>query len=222
RVGGRRRARARRARRTARIRDRRSACNGPARAPVDRAHRKRQPPRRGPRRRDSGRLRNVERAARIARRRRASGDARLGPRLRPGTLAARRMTRFNYAPSRFAALGAFRLSMGRPAVRGPLLALAASAVLVAATSAIQMMRLQTLEREASAIGAQRTVLEPALTRLRAAQRTVARLEAQAEARAAVLSSGTLRANEVASIGNALPRDAWLTALRVTPRTIALE
>ena len=132
------------------------------------------------------------------------------------------MTRFNYAPSRFAALGAFRLSMGRPAVRGPLLALAASAVLVAATSAIQMMRLQTLEREASAIGAQRTVLEPALTRLRAAQRTVARLEAQAEARAAVLSSGTLRANEVASIGNALPRDAWLTALRVTPRTIALE
>ena len=132
------------------------------------------------------------------------------------------MTRFNYAPPPFAGLGALRLSFGHHALRGPLCALAASLILVALTSTVQALRLHALDREAGAIAARRAVLEPALTRLHATQRAVSRLEQLAAANSTVRSSGGLSANEIASIGNALPIDAWLTTLRVTPRTIALE
>ena len=39
---------------------------------------------------------------------------------------------------------------------------------------------------------------------------------------AVRRSGTVRANEVAAIGNALPPDAWLTGMRFDPASIAIE
>lgn len=132
------------------------------------------------------------------------------------------MTRFNYASSRFERTFGAAFPQRATIARGPLFALAASLVLVAGIVIVQTLRLRGLDDDAAALAGRRAALQPALTSLRSAQADVRRLEALVAADRAVRRTGTLRANEIAAIGNALPADTWLTGVRLDAVTVALE
>ena len=132
------------------------------------------------------------------------------------------MTRFNYAPSRFERTFGAASSQRAPIARGPLLALAASLVLVAAIVFVQAFRLRALGGAAAVLNARSAALQPALARLHSAEADVRRLEAQVAEDRGARRSGTLRANEIAAIGNALPAQTWLTGVRIEQDAVALE
>jgi hypothetical protein len=132
------------------------------------------------------------------------------------------MTRFNYAPSRFERAFGAASSRRAPIARGPLLALAASLLLVGTLVFVQAFRLRALEGAAAVLSTRRAALQPALVRLRSAEAEERRLEGLLAADRGVRRSGTLSANEIAAIGNALPAQTWLTGVRIEPGAVALE
>jgi hypothetical protein len=132
------------------------------------------------------------------------------------------VTRFNYLSSRFERAFGVPVPAHAGLSRSSQIALAAAALLVAVLAGMQIGRFHAVASESAALAERRAAIAPALDDLRRVEAEVRRLGAMAAADRTVRRSGTLRANEVAAIGNALPADAWLTGLRVDAATVAVD
>jgi Tfp pilus assembly protein PilN len=109
-----------------------------------------------------------------------------------------------------------------PALRGPLTALACAIAFVIVIWGVQHARLRAAERDGAGLARRLAAAEPRIARVRTVEREVARLRTLGERVAQIRRSGTLRASEIAVVGNRLPPDAWLTSLRADHAALALE
>lgn len=132
------------------------------------------------------------------------------------------MTRFNYASSRLERTTGAASASRRPRSRGSLIALSAALLFIAGIVIVQTLRLRVVDGDAATLAARRATLQDALSALHGAEAEARRLATLVAADRAVRRTGTLRANEVAAIGNALPADTWLTAMRVDAANVAIE
>ena len=133
------------------------------------------------------------------------------------------MKRINYlvAPSERVFGDALRGGVS-PRLRLGLITVGGAIAAIALPFCAESARLHALQTAGAAYQEQldRTALD--LSRVRRSERDVSRLRATTEQVTAVRRSGTLRANEIAQLGNALPNDAWLTALRHDGDALELE
>jgi Tfp pilus assembly protein PilN len=107
-------------------------------------------------------------------------------------------------------------------VRGPLTALFATLLLSAAVSLAQLSRLHAAQRAYAAASAQ---LAASNTSVAAIKQLRARVAAKTQLTALVVDVrriSLLHANELAWIGNRLPPDTWLNALRYENGSYSLE
>ena len=107
-------------------------------------------------------------------------------------------------------------------IRGPLAALVAIVVLTCAIGAVQLSRLGAAAQAYSVTSAQLAASE--LT-VRSVKRLRARLDAQAQVADRIdeiRRTSLQRVSELAWIGNHLPRDTWLHAVRYEDGTYSLE
>lgn len=131
------------------------------------------------------------------------------------------MSRINYLVTPVERLVGNRLRL-LPAFRRPLMALGAALALLGILLGIEATRLDHLHREAAATETRIAALADVVRQVRAVEQDVARLRALGVRIAAIRRSGDIAANEIASVGNALPADVWLTSLRRDGATIAID
>ena len=108
--------------------------------------------------------------------------------------------------------------VSRPAV----IASAASLALLAALWGVEAARLRAAESVGAASTEQLSAVALDVARVRALERDVQRLRELNDRVAAIQRSGTLRAGEIAALGNRLPADAWLTSLHTDRTALILE
>ena len=109
-----------------------------------------------------------------------------------------------------------------PSLRGPLAALACSIAFAGVVWGVQHARLDAVERDGAGLARRLAASERDVARVRTIERDVTRLRALGERVARIRRSGTLRASEIAVVGNRVPPDAWLTSLRADRSALALE
>jgi Tfp pilus assembly protein PilN len=109
-----------------------------------------------------------------------------------------------------------------PPLRPPLLALACALLVVGALHGVQQARLADAERAAAVDAERLAATEVAVRRVRVVEDDVVRLRALVRRVAEIQRSGTQRASAVAAIGNRIPGDAWLSAIRTEHGGFALE
>ncbi len=109
-----------------------------------------------------------------------------------------------------------------PALRPPLVALGALIASLGLLYGIEATRLHHFERAAAAYEAQLTATALEVQRVHRLAADVLRLRALNDEVASIRRSGDIRANEIAALGNDLPSDAWLTALRKDGDALDLE
>ena len=107
-------------------------------------------------------------------------------------------------------------------LRAPAAALAGAIALAAVLWGVQETRLRAAERDGVAYAERLAATQLDVTRIRAVERDVERMTTLAERVDTVRRSGTLRANEIAALGNGLPADAWLSSLRTDRGAVAVE
>lgn len=133
------------------------------------------------------------------------------------------MKRINYliTPSERLFGHALRLAVPRP-LRLPLVALAGALAALGLPYCVEMVRLQDLEKVGGAyeMSVAATVLD--VRQVRVLERDVARLRVLSDEVASIRRSGDVHANEIAALGNELPTDAWLTALRKDGEALDVE
>jgi hypothetical protein len=133
------------------------------------------------------------------------------------------MKRFNYAITPAERLFGFSLPTAiAPRLRAPLAAVTAAFALTATTGGIEEVRFHAADRAAAESHARLAAAEIPIAQVQAVRNDVVRLRALAAHLEQARLSGTARANEIAALGNALPPDAWLTAVHVERRTLGLE
>ena len=133
------------------------------------------------------------------------------------------MRRFDYASTTAERLLGFRFPPPiPPALRAPLVALAATLTLTGSVAVLEEARFRAAERAAAELRARLTTAEVSVARARLVRSDVIRLHALATQIAQIRRSGAARASEIAALGNALPSDTWLTAVRIEPRSRAIE
>jgi Tfp pilus assembly protein PilN len=131
--------------------------------------------------------------------------------------------RINYLPSWSERhIGIALPSLVAAELRAPLAAFAGSLALTGVLWGVQGTRLHAAERAGAAYAEQLTARQADVARVRAVERDVARLQTLAERVETIRRSGTLRANEIAALGNRLPADVWLSSLRADRGTLAVE
>ena len=79
--------------------------------------------------------------------------------------------------------------------------------------AVETTRLHQLERVGAALEAHLAAIALEVRRVHGLARDVSKLRSLSDEIGSIRRSGEVGANEVAALGNELPRDAWLTALR---------
>jgi Tfp pilus assembly protein PilN len=127
----------------------------------------------------------------------------------------RRVKRINYLESwSERRIGIALPSAISPSLRAPLAVLACSLALVFVLWSVQQARLHAAQRDGESYARRLAMLEADLARVRAAQREVAAMRDLAGRLDALHRSGSRQADDIAALGNRLPDDAWLTALRV--------
>ena len=133
------------------------------------------------------------------------------------------MKRFNYLRSRTErAFGVAVPSLwGGERRRGPWWYAAAIAI-VCAVWLVQQTRYQRLEHDGASLATRLAFIRIAAERVNATEYDMARMRRIATSIARVRASGTVLANELATIGNTVPDDAWLTSVRVAPRALSIE
>ncbi len=109
-----------------------------------------------------------------------------------------------------------------PPLRPPLLALACSLLAVGALHGVQHARLADAARSAAVDAERLAATDAAVRRVRTVENDVVRLRALERRVAEIRRSGALRASAVAAIGNRVPNDAWLSAIRAEHGGFALE
>lgn len=107
-------------------------------------------------------------------------------------------------------------------LRAPLAVLACSVALVAVLWTVQHVRLLAAERDGADYARRLAAAETGFARVRSVERDVVRLRALAGRMAAIRRSGPQRADEIATLGNRLPPDAWLTSLRADRVALTVE
>jgi Tfp pilus assembly protein PilN len=109
-----------------------------------------------------------------------------------------------------------------PALRLPLVALAAAIGLVVLLFAVQAERLRSVQREGAAFDRRLSALDADVARVHVVERDVLRLRGLTDRISRIRRSGDVRANEIAALGNRLPAGVWLTSLRADRGVLALE
>ncbi len=133
------------------------------------------------------------------------------------------MKRFNYAVTPVERLlGTSCPPVIAPLLYAPLCALAAALVLLVAGGIVQEARVDAAERAAVASRLRLAAADMTVARVQLVRSDVTRLRTLAARITGIRRSGTARASEIAALGNALPADAWLTAVRVERRTLGVE
>jgi Tfp pilus assembly protein PilN len=128
----------------------------------------------------------------------------------------RRVIRFNYlAPNRFERLAVFAGSLREARLRGPLLAIALSLVLLGVVRGVEDWRITAVGIRLDSIRGREAATAATRKHVQLLSTDVARLEKIDEYVRAVRQSGTERAQELAAIGNTLPNHVWVTAIRDT-------
>ena len=132
------------------------------------------------------------------------------------------MKRINYLLTWTERRAGIALPAFAPAFRAPLLALACALALVAVLWAVQQARLASLQSGGAEFEQRLAALDVQTERVRGIERELTRLRLLEARIAAIRRSGPLRANEIATLGNQLPGDTWLTSLRADRSSLALE
>ena len=133
------------------------------------------------------------------------------------------MKRFNYLRSRTErAFGIVVPSFSHAQTRRRLWWYAAALAIVCAVGLVQEVRYRRLEHDGAALAARLALTRAAAEHVRATERDTARMRRLAASIARVRASGTVLANELATIGNTLPDDAWLTSVRIAPSALSIE
>lgn len=133
------------------------------------------------------------------------------------------MRRINYliAPSERIFGHALRFAVSPP-LRLPLIALAGALASLGLPYCVEAARWHHLERAGVAYEMRLAATELDVRQVRRLERDVARLRVMSGEVASIRRSGDVRANEIAALGNQLPSDAWLTALRKDGEALAVE
>jgi Tfp pilus assembly protein PilN len=129
--------------------------------------------------------------------------------------------RLNYLRTPSERLFGVPLRVGTHA-RAPLAALGAALLLVATVWFLEEARLSAAQRAGLDAAAHLRSIAPELAQTHALEAEVAHLRALNRLVDDLARSGTRSANRLALLGNRLPREAWLTTIRVQGRDIALE
>jgi Tfp pilus assembly protein PilN len=131
--------------------------------------------------------------------------------------------RFNYLRSRTErAFGVALPSLWDDDTRRDLWWYVAAIGIVCAVWLLQQARYQRLERDGASLATRLALIRVAAEHVSATERDLARMRRIATSIARVRASGRVLANELATIGNTLPDDAWLTSVRIAPRALSLE
>jgi Tfp pilus assembly protein PilN len=132
------------------------------------------------------------------------------------------MTRIDYLVSRYERLLGVAPPAFSPMLRAPLLTLVAALGLIGILTAIEHARMARVERDVDAVTQRLTQDETALQRFAAQEREVSRLRMLDAEIERVAQAGTRSAAAVATIGNAIPGDAWLSSIHRQRDGYALE
>ena len=109
-----------------------------------------------------------------------------------------------------------------PELRAPVVVLACSLALVVVLWAVQHARIAAAERDGAEYARRLAATEISIARVRAVEKDVVTLRALDERIREIRRSGPARASEIAMLGNRLPADAWLTAVRADRTALAVE
>jgi Tfp pilus assembly protein PilN len=133
------------------------------------------------------------------------------------------VNRINYARTHAERIAGMPLPAGIiPSLRTPLAALGLALAATGGVWGWETARFGAAARAADAVAVELDDIEPRLVAVHAAQRDLARLRAEAQRIAEVARTGARAANDVATLGDALPADAWLTSLRFDGVTLSLD
>lgn len=100
-----------------------------------------------------------------------------------------------------------------PPLRTPVAAVVGAFMFLALPYAVETTRLHHLERSGAALEAHLAATALEVRRVHGLARDVSKLRSLSDEISSIRRSGEVGANEIAALGNQLPRDAWLTALR---------
>ncbi len=133
------------------------------------------------------------------------------------------MKRFNYLRSRTErVLGIAVPSFSHDETRRGFWWYAAAIGIVCVVGLLQETRYRRLEHDGATLATRLAIALAAADRIRATERDTARMRRLAASIARIRASGRILANELATIGNTLPDDAWLTSVRIAPRALSIE
>lgn len=109
-----------------------------------------------------------------------------------------------------------------PALRIPVIALAAAMGLVVLLWTVQATRLRAAERDGTVYANRLAAVDVAVARVRVLERDVAQLRSLSDRVVEIRRSGDAQASEFAALGNRLPDGVWLTSVRADRGALALE
>jgi len=132
------------------------------------------------------------------------------------------LTRFNFLVEGRTFRPTFQAPRVASRIRAPLGALFASAGLACALYIVQIVRLHDIDQSYRLAQLRLSESEIAVHAIKALHTEVAKRWTLAAAVVNVQRSGLRRANELASIGNRLPHDAWLSSIRYDATGYALD
>jgi Tfp pilus assembly protein PilN len=133
------------------------------------------------------------------------------------------MRRINYLASwSERSIGITLPSRIAPALRIPVIALAAAMTLVAVLWTVQTARLRAAERDGTAYANRLAAVNAAVARVRVLERDVAQLRSLSDRVVEIRRSGDAQASKIAALGNRLPGGVWLTSVRADRGALALE
>jgi Tfp pilus assembly protein PilN len=95
-------------------------------------------------------------------------------------------------------------------------------LLVASTSAVELVRLGAAQREAASLTERLADAETTTAAAKSLRREIQKLRALAQGVDATRRLAEADAEEIAELGNRLPPDVWLTTLRLASGAVALE
>lgn len=107
-------------------------------------------------------------------------------------------------------------------LRAPLLALMAVSMIVVTLSAVQMVRLGSVQHRGAELRTLQRLAQTRVDRLQTLQHEVDLLRRNAKAVGTIRRSGAVRADELARLGNGVPAGAWISAVRLQQRDVAIE
>lgn len=132
------------------------------------------------------------------------------------------MIRVDYLVSPFERIAGFAMPELPAPLRRPLLALGASLIVVSSFSTLEELRLRAALADGDRFAQSAAAAAASAARVRALATDVERLRALTDRIDSMRASGASNADALAAIGNGVPRDAWLSAVRIDRGAYTLE